>query len=181
MLTMQQREALHKNCEALNLNGLELYRAQCLRANQPEAATMVARVIEQRKAQVRAASVPFEVSGIARPASVAVQSVPETQPAYWTAERVKAAGKAVGIVVTGGLLVGYVIIPALVAALSALASVAVAVAPWVIGGGIIVSVIRSAMSGEKKTSEPYPAKPVGDTYNVYIGAGQTNIHHTNTP
>jgi len=141
---------------------------------------MVQRVIEQRKMQTRAASVPFEVSGIARPVSVSVRSVPETRPAYWTAERAKAAALAVSVVGIGGTVTGLVIIPALVAALSALASVAVVVAPWLIGGGIVFSVIRAAMSGEKKTSEPYPAKPVGNVYNVYIGEGQTNVH-TNTP
>ena len=177
---MQQRETLRKNCEALNLNGLELYLAQCLRAGQPEAAQMVAQVIEQRKMQTRAASVPFEVSGIARPASVVVQSVPETQPSYWNAERVKAAALAVSVVGIGGTVTGLVIIPALIAALSALASVAVALAPWVLGGAVVFSFIRSAMSGEKKTSEPSPAKPVGNVYNVYIGEGQTNVH-TNTP
>lgn len=177
MLTMQQRQIVLEKCELLNVQGLEIYRAQCLRANQPEAATMITRVIEQRKIQTRGASVPFEVSGIIRP--VSVQSVPETQPAYWNSERVKAAGKAVGIVGTGGLLVGYVIIPALVAALSALASVAVMVAPWLVGGAVVFSVIRSALSGEKKTGDPYPAKREGDVYNVYIGAGQTNIQKQN--
>lgn len=177
MLTLEQREALRKNCDALNLNGLELYRVQCLRANQPEAAKMVTQVIEQRKAQVRAASVPFEVNGIRRPVSAAVQPVTEIQPAYWNTERVKAAALAVSVVGVGGTVTGFVIIPAIVAALSALASVAVAAAPWVIGGGIVAAVLRSAFSAEKKTTEPYPAKPPGgNVYNVYIGEGQTNVH-----
>lgn len=168
-LTLEQRQALRANCESLNLSGLEQYAAACLQKGRPDAALYVRDIIRQRQYAEAAQRVPLEIAGHRR--TMAVHQ-PDKTPGYiapyWTSERTLAAAKAVGIVGTGGLLVGYVVIPALVA----LAAVVSAVFPYICGLVLGAFVLKSVFSGQKKTSVVVQEKQPGTVYNIYVGSGQ---------
>lgn len=170
MLTPQEKHAFRERCEALSLRGLELLAAHCVRENRPDAAIYVRDIIRQRQYAEAAQRVPLEIAGHNR--TMAVHQ-PDKSPGYiapyWTNERTLAAAKAVGIVGTGGLLVGYVVIPALVA----LASIVSAAFPYIAGVVLGAFVLKSAFSGQKKTSVQIQQKQPGTVYNVYIGEGHT--------
>jgi len=169
MLTHLEKQAFRERCEALSLRGLELLAAHCSRENRPDAALYVRDIIRQRQYAEAAQRVPLEVAGHRR--TMAVHQ-PDKTPGYiapyWTSERTLAAAKAVGIVGTGGLLVGYVVIPALVA----LAAVVSAVFPYICGVVLGAIVLKSAFTGQKKTSVVVQEKQPGTVYNIYVGSGQ---------
>lgn len=169
MLTLQDKQALKQRCEALSLHGLELLANHCVRERRPDAAAIVRDIIVQRQRAEMATRVPLVIAGHSRTmAAHEPDKTPGYIAPYWTSERTLAAAKAVGIVGTGGLLVGYVVIPALVA----LASIVSAALPYIAGVVMGALVLKSAFSGEKKTSVQIQEKQPGTVYNVYIGQGQ---------
>lgn len=123
----------------------------------------------------RAASTPLEVNGQFRQTATAAEQTKIEYPPYWTPERVKYAVCCVGGIAGIGAGIYYVVIPAAVAVISALVSVASVVAPWIAGGFLALVILKESFFGEKKTGG-YPAqeppKQSGNVYNIYIGENQ---------
>lgn len=129
----------------------------------------------------RAASTPLEINGRYRQTAPVAPEQPRIEyPPYWTPERIQYA--AMALCATAGIvgLFAYVVIPALVALASVVASVVAVVAPWIAGGILAFIVLRSAFFGEKKT-DSFPGElprssTSGNVYNVDVGECQVHVH-----
>ena len=179
MLTPVERQTLRQRCDLLSLPGLEALAVHCAKEGRPDAAKYVRDIIAERHMAQRANAVPFEVVG--QRAKTDAPEKPVQHPPYWTPERIRYAAYAVGA--SAGIigLLAYVVIPAIVAAVSVLVSAVVSAAPYVAGGILAFIVGREVFFGQKKTAQfpaENPARQSGNVYNVYVGEGQVHVHQS---